>query len=358
MEQSRMDTWTRRFFWGGFAVFLLASIPHIAAYFRHFDPASSGLALDNLWYWGIAYLLAIVIDLSDVLVSIAVLKAMRQGERWYNLIGYWAFICFIMALSWFFNWQYNLVNGTHAFATADQVEVLHLFTIGQINPVIGSAFQVLLLVYTAMAHKFAQKPKTAEELKAEADRLEGLEREQKRIDAYHARNRKPGLIQRAKETAKEVKAAAKEVLQNEEEISLLASENESISASENASANGRQNGEQNQDNPERKPAGKTEGYTAEEEVGKTGDGGKKPLAFPTLSKRSTEPLSVSIKEAAAMLGISEAQVRALKNRKRLRSPSRNQKNITVASIRAYDESRQKSGQTGRQTSEQTGTENG
>jgi uncharacterized membrane protein YhhN len=40
MESSRMDTWTRRFFWGGFAVFLLASIPHIAAYFRHFDPAS------------------------------------------------------------------------------------------------------------------------------------------------------------------------------------------------------------------------------------------------------------------------------------------------------------------------------
>jgi hypothetical protein len=295
-----------------------------------------------------------VIDLSDVLVSIAVMKAMGRGERWYSLIGYWAFICFIMALSWFFNWQYNLVYGTNAFATADKVSVPGFFTIGEINPVTGSAFQVLLLVYTAMAHKFSQKPKTAEELKAEADRLEGLEREQKRIDAYHARNRKPGLTERVKETVKEVKAAAKEVLQNEEDAQLSATGNASPSASENARVNGTQTGEQNQGHPGRKTEGKTLNKTAEEEADKTAGTAKKPLTFPTLSKRSTEPLSVSIKEAAAMLGISEAQVRNLKKHKRLRNPSRKPENVTVASIRAYDESRQK----GEQTSEQTGTENG
>jgi hypothetical protein len=59
-----------------------------------------------------------------------------------------------------------------------------------------------------------------------------------------------------------------------------------------------------------------------------------------------------------MLGISEAQVRSLKKRKRLRNPSRKPENVTVASIRAYDEARQKGGQTGRQISEQTGTGNG
>jgi len=37
----KVERFTRGFFWFGYAVFLAASIPHIAAYFRHFDPATS-----------------------------------------------------------------------------------------------------------------------------------------------------------------------------------------------------------------------------------------------------------------------------------------------------------------------------
>ncbi len=50
---------------------------------------------------------------------------------------------------------------------------------------IGSAFQLLLLVYTAMAHKFAEKPvqKTALQLRHEADELEQVAMQQARIDA-------------------------------------------------------------------------------------------------------------------------------------------------------------------------------
>src|SRR6266487_2673878 len=142
--ESRVDQLTRGFFWCGYGVFLLASIPHIAAYFRHFDPSATGL--EDLFWWIIAYALAVVIDLSDVLISIAVMRAMTRGETFRQLWSFWSFICFIMTLSWFFNWQYNVVNRTHAFAAVDSQLIFDWITVGTINPVIWSAFQVLLLV--------------------------------------------------------------------------------------------------------------------------------------------------------------------------------------------------------------------
>jgi len=231
---TKIEKFTKGFFWTGYVVFLSASIPHIAAYFRHFDPITS-----NRWedasYWIIATAIAIVIDVSDVLVSIAVMRAKASGAKNRDVAGFWVFIVFITALSWFFNWQYNVVFGTSQFQKVDQYTIAHLITIGQVNPVLGSAFQALLLVYTMMAHKFTQKPKTAAELQSEAERLEGLEKAQNRINAYYERTRKPGLIQRAKETAKEVKAAVNEVVNDEEknvpEISQEADESEDITES-------------------------------------------------------------------------------------------------------------------------------
>lgn len=169
--ESKVDQFTRGFFWCGYGVFLLASIPHIAAYFRHFDPSAKGA--EDLFWWIIAYALAVVIDLSDVLISIAVMRAMARGETFKQLWSFWLFIVFIMALSWFFNWQYNVVNETASFAAVDSTLILNWITVGTINPIIGSAFQVLLLVYTAMAHKFAHKPveKTAAQLEAQANEM-------------------------------------------------------------------------------------------------------------------------------------------------------------------------------------------
>jgi hypothetical protein len=182
MQSSWIDKFTRGFFWFGFCVFLAASIPHIAAYYRHFDPNTTGLA--DTAAWVIGYLIAIVIDVTDVLVSIAVLKALNSGTKKRHLLGYWAFIVFVMALSWLINWQYNIVYGTQAFARADSQQIFGVL-VGSVNPIIGSAFQMLLLVYTAMAHKFAEKPvkKTAEQLRQEADELEQVAMQQARIDA-------------------------------------------------------------------------------------------------------------------------------------------------------------------------------
>lgn len=184
MQSSWIDKFTRSFFWFGFCVFLGASIPHIAAFYRHFDPNATPGGIQDITDWTIGYLIAIVIDVTDVLVSIAVLKAINSGARKRDLIGYWAFIVFVMTLSWFVNWQYDIVYQTNAFAKAENMQLFSV-TVGSINPVIGSAFQLLLLVYTAMAHKFAEKPvqKTAEQLRQEADELEQVALQQARIAA-------------------------------------------------------------------------------------------------------------------------------------------------------------------------------
>jgi hypothetical protein len=207
MQSSWIDKFTRGFFWFGFCVFLAASIPHIASYYRHFDPNTTGLA--DTTDWVIGYLIAIVIDVTDVLVSIAVLKEINRGTKKRHLLGYWAFIVFVMALSWFINWQYDIVYGTQAFARADGQQIFGVL-VGSVNPIIGSAFQMLLLVYTAMAHKFAEKPvqKTAEQLRQEADELEQVAMQQARIDAVKKMqndNKVGGLIDslgQAKERAK------------------------------------------------------------------------------------------------------------------------------------------------------------
>src|SRR5258708_39675148 len=184
MQSTLFDKIVPKFFWFGFCVFLGASIPHIAAFYRHFDPNATPGSIQDITDWTIGYLIAIVIDVTDVLVSIAVLKAINSGARKRDLIGYWAFIVFVMTLSWLINWQYDIVYQTNSFAKAENIAIFGVL-VGSVNPIIGSAFQMLLLVYTAMAHKFAEKPvqKTALQLRQEADELEQVAMQQARIDA-------------------------------------------------------------------------------------------------------------------------------------------------------------------------------
>src|SRR5260221_1139284 len=211
MQSSFISKFTSGFFWFGFCVFLGASIPHIAAFYRHFDPNATPGSIQDITDWVIGYLIAIVIDVTDVLVSIAVLKALNSGARKRDLIGYWSFILFVMSLSWLVNWQYDIVYQTNAFAKAENIAIFGVL-VGAVNPVIGSAFQLLLLVYTEMAHKFAEKPvqKTAEQLRQEADELEQVAMQQARIDAVKKMqndNKVGGLIDslgQAKERAKQL----------------------------------------------------------------------------------------------------------------------------------------------------------
>lgn len=221
--ETKLDTFTKTFFWFGYGVFLLASIPHIAAYFRHFDPMTTDW-ISGGFYWTIAVLLALVIDVSDVLVSIAVIKALANGAKWNDVLPYWFFIVLIMALSWLFNWQYNIVFGSTQFALADRISVGGWFTIGQINPIVGSAFQLLLLVYTGMAHKFSKKevkePKSLEELRKEAaDARERATYIQEIQEANKAT--KKGVITRLRDTAIEAKHAVKDFVKDGQEEEVI-----------------------------------------------------------------------------------------------------------------------------------------
>jgi len=72
---------------------------------------------------------------------------------------------------------------------------------------------------------------------------------------------------------------------------------------------------------------------------------------------STAPLSITVKEAATMLGLSETYVRELRSNKRLRSSGRNKKLILVSSIKAYQESRQKTGPNEADESQETPYQN-
>ncbi|HEX3642689.1 MAG TPA: hypothetical protein VHV10_15495, partial [Ktedonobacteraceae bacterium] len=120
--ESRIEKFTRAFFWVGYVVFLSASIPHVAAYFRHFDPITQN-HFEDISYWVIAVAIAVVIDVSDVLVSIAVIKAKANGATLKDTWLFWVFIFLIMALSWFFNWQYNVVFGTSQFQAVDSYTI-------------------------------------------------------------------------------------------------------------------------------------------------------------------------------------------------------------------------------------------
>jgi len=349
---TRIDTFTRTFFWAGYVVFLSASIPHIAAYFRHFDPATS-----NRWedaaYWVIATAIAIVIDVSDVLVSIAVMRAQSTGARGKDVFGFWCFIVFIMILSWFVNWQYNVVFGTHEFGKVDNYRFIIpfiSFSVGQINPVIGSAFQVLLLVYTSMAHKFAQKPreKPLEELQKEAQDAQQRAGYLATIDAtkqaQKARSRdnilgdlkgwKDGVIGALGKDPKDLtfidsSEASHEALNggardtnvvgrfdgdfDDEESMFNGNENHNINASEMVVVD--------DDFDEEVPS--------------------KTIDNNGASERNTGKLSVTVKEAALMLVLSESRVRELRKAGKLRSPGRNKKLILMSSVKALLEDRQK-----------------
>jgi hypothetical protein len=74
------------------------------------------------------------------------------------------------------------------------------------------------------------------------------------------------------------------------------------------------------------------------------DQARKTSARAPTRDGSTGPLSVTVKETATMLGLSETYVRELRSNKKLRCSGRNKKLILVSSIKAYQESRQKTRQ--------------
>jgi len=183
-----LNTVMKTFFWFAFASFLAASIPHVAYFFRSFEPQN-----EDVFYWIIAYAIAISIDVMILLLSVTVAQLRHQRVGWVTIISVWAFIIALCGLSWFINWQYARQFSGTMLNQVTGVQFSLWFAnprVGDIDPAIASMFQVFAIAYTYIADKIAMsKPKTATQLKEEADEEEARNRELARLEALRTQKR-------------------------------------------------------------------------------------------------------------------------------------------------------------------------
>ena len=346
-----------------YGAFLWASIRHVATFFHNFEPGGND--------WTGSYTLAISIDATALVLTIGVMF-FRRSMPGLALGVVWFFIVALTAFSWLVNWEYAMRYQSNDLTTDPLLKLL--------NPILASSFAFLNLAYSVVAEFFNTRKQAAEDLAQEADRLEALATEQNRLEAAKARMKKPSLIQRAKELALEAKTAAQEVIgAREEEGEATAAQQEPLPepltktlqflAEHPELADNRAEGsdeqlaaylglhreasarfwrlkalEENASSRDTElPALPVEDATPGERKNQRKNAGKTSSSTPA-PPRSTTPASVTVKEAAAMLGLSETYVRELRSNKKLRSPGRNKKLILVSSVKAYQAARQKAGQ--------------
>ena len=65
------------FFWIAFAVFLAASIPHVAYFFASFEPSEGP---EGIWWWAVSYAIAISIDVTVYLLSWTAFQRYQIGR--------------------------------------------------------------------------------------------------------------------------------------------------------------------------------------------------------------------------------------------------------------------------------------
>jgi hypothetical protein len=156
-----MRRWLQVFFWLCFIAFMLPSIPHLANFFYSFD-AEGGSA--DLFWWLTAYAVAISID--GTILWLCHTMSTGQVGKGYRVLT-WAFIFLLTAFSWFLNYHDAAHNSSVA---AHRLSGAYF---ADIDPVLASAFPVLVILFTFMSSKILNaKPKTVEEMRMEAEELE------------------------------------------------------------------------------------------------------------------------------------------------------------------------------------------
>ncbi len=346
------DTWAAKgvrglvktIFIGCYLAFMWASIHHVAAFFNDFEADSSNS-------WG-SYLLAGAFDITALVTTIGVMFFRKSMPAWVFWIV-WTFIIAIAGYSFFINWEYAshyqnltlLLQPTGATtAVYDRYGVLHYVPVMQVNtrllwmnPILASGFTIFSLIYSVIAEFFGTKAPTVEELLAKKTYLEETASVVAAIRTLEEKHRKPSLIQRAKEAAKEVRIAVKEVRANAGETEDDgAGEQKACGVGDGAGGHATpQSDETTVMHP--KNAG---GHAATN----AGNGLRKTSATEKALAGSGERLSVTVKEAAVLLNLSESYVRELRAKHTLRSPGRNKKLILLSSIHCYQNEHQKAGE--------------
>src|SRR5579885_928406 len=151
------------FFWIAFAVFLAASIPHVAYFFASFEPSSGP---EGIWWWAVSYAIAISIDVTVYLLSWTAFQRYRKYRSARAVWQHWILIILCTIFSWAVNWAYakQFHNpGMLSSAEATAPWLTNVF------PFMASAFPLLGIVYTMMAETIAETAN--EEKKGKSEQL-------------------------------------------------------------------------------------------------------------------------------------------------------------------------------------------
>lgn len=154
------------FFWIAFAVFLAASIPHVAYFFASFEPSQGP---EGVWWWAVSYAIAISIDVTVYLLSWTAFQRYRRYRTPKAVWQHWLLIVMCTVFSWAVNWAYaKQFHSNNMLSSAESAApwLINVF------PFMASAFPLLGIVYTMMAETITET--AAEEKQAVSQQLTAL----------------------------------------------------------------------------------------------------------------------------------------------------------------------------------------
>lgn len=138
------------FFWIAFAVFLAASIPHVAYFFASFEPSQGP---EGIWWWAVSYAIAISIDVTVYLLSWTAFQRYRRYRSAKAVWQHWLLIVMCTVFSWAVNWAYaKQFHSTQMLSSAESAAPW----LTNIFPFMASAFPLLGIVYTMMAETITE----------------------------------------------------------------------------------------------------------------------------------------------------------------------------------------------------------
>ena len=142
------------FFWIAFAVFLAASIPHVAYFFASFEPSTGP---EGAWWWAVSYAIAVSMDVTVYLLSYTAFKRFRKYRTPKAVWQHWLLIVICTVFSWAVNWAYAKQFHSPTMLSAAETTAPWLISI---FPFMASAFPLLGIVYTMMAETVSETEET------------------------------------------------------------------------------------------------------------------------------------------------------------------------------------------------------
>jgi len=160
------------FFWIAFAVFLAASIPHVAYFFASFEPSQGP---EGAWWWGVSYAIAVSIDVTVYLLSYTAFTRYRKYRTARAVWRHWLLIVMCTFFSWAVNWAYAKQFHSPFMLSSAEAAAPWLTTL---FPFMASAFPLLGIVYTMMAETLSESEENHTIMSiAERLKLGGLHRQ-------------------------------------------------------------------------------------------------------------------------------------------------------------------------------------